>query len=330
MFLKNISLSSEFSFGKIGLATMIRIITLIVCLTAAQLSMAQSCCSGGAPLSGNLGMPMVDGKQLQFAASYDLNKLNTLQDGTERLDDNTRTRTTQTALFQAGFNLNDHWSFEVLIPYVQQERIISPVGFNRTIETTDGIGDIVMLAKYRFKENFQVGAGVKTPTGASDLPNSRGILLNADMQPGTGSWDAILFFTSQHQLKNRNTMAIYSMSTYRFTGKNKSYLIDQVYEFGNEFQVQAGISDQFLVFNQMVSPSIGFKYRNVTADVNDGFEVPSTGGSWLFVKPGLSYLITPMITLATTLDIPLYANLEGTQITPTFRWNTALSFNLKL
>ncbi|MEP1788388.1 hypothetical protein, partial [Reichenbachiella sp.] len=86
----------------------------------------------------------------------------------------------------------------------------------------------------------------------------------------------------------------------------------------------------FLIFNQLIGPSLSFKYRNVSADINDGFDVPSTGGSWLFIKPGLSYLITPTINLVTTLDLPLYANLEGTQVTPTFRWNTALLFNLKL
>ncbi|MEO9806263.1 MAG: transporter [Reichenbachiella sp.] len=302
---------------------------LILTLTAGSV-LGQSCCSGGAPLSGNLGLPMVDGRQVQFSISYDLNKLNTLKSGTETLDDNTRTRTTHTALFQAGYNIDKHWSFEILLPYVQQEREVSPLGLGSTVEITNGIGDIVFLSKYRFLNHFQAGLGVKFPTGSSDETTSRGILLNADMQPGSGAWDGIAFFTSEHQLKSRNSLSVYSTWTYRFTGKNNSYLIDQVYEFGNEAQVQVGVADQFLIFNQLIGPSLSFKYRNVSADINDGFDVPSTGGSWLFIKPGLSYLITPTINLVTTLDLPLYANLEGTQVTPTFRWNTALLFNLKL
>jgi len=50
----------------------------------------QTCCSGGVPLSGNLGLPIAESKIWQFSASYDLNVLKTLQTGTEKLDDNTR------------------------------------------------------------------------------------------------------------------------------------------------------------------------------------------------------------------------------------------------
>ncbi|MEO9968101.1 MAG: transporter [Reichenbachiella sp.] len=301
----------------------------LICVVP-HLSFGQSCCSGGAPLSGNLGLPFADEKQLQFSISYDLNKLNTLKNGTETLDDNTRTRSTYTALFQAGYNLNEHWSFEVLLPYVKQERIVSPVGFNTTIESTNGIGDIVLLSKYRFLNHYQVGIGVKFPTGSSDETTKRGILLNADMQPGSGAMDAIAFFSSEHNFKVRSSLSIYTTLTFRYTGENSSYLIDQTYKFGNESQIQVGVADQFLFFNQVLSPSLGFKYRRVSEDVNDGFDVPSTGGKWLFIRPGLSYLVTPNIHLMSTIDLPIYANLEGTQITPTFRWNTALLINLKL
>ena len=293
-------------------------------------ALGQSCCSGGAPLSGNLGLPMANRQNLQFSLSYDLNKLNTLKSGTEILDDNTRTRTTHTLLFQSGYTINKHIAIEVLVPWVRQEREVKPVGLPSTFELTSGIGDIVLLSKYRFFDNYQLGIGIKLPSGKSNKANAQGLTLNADLQPGSGSWDFIYWFSSQHQLKFRQSLALHTVATYRATGQNNAYLGSQAYKFGNETQVQIGISDQFLIFSQIVSPSLSFKYRHVLADQNNSFDVPSTGGNWLFIKPGLNYSIGTHFNILTTIDLPLYANLEGTQITPTFRFNISVLLNLNL
>lgn len=291
---------------------------------------SQSCCSGGAPLSGNLGLPIAEGKNLQFSISYDLNKLNTLKSGTETLDDKTRTRTTHTLLFQTGYTFNKNFGIEILVPYVRQERKIRPIGLPSTFEQTTSLGDLVVLTKYRFLNDYQVGIGIKLPSGTTEKTNSSGLTLNADLQPGSGSWDLIYWFSSQHQLKIRKSLTLTTLATFRATGENDNYLGRQTYQFGNEWQLQMGLSDQLLLFSQVISPSLSVKYRSVQADANDGFEVPSTGGRWLFIKPGLSYAINSDIILMTTLDIPVYANLEGTQVTPTFRFNTSVLFNLNL
>ncbi|RLD20920.1 MAG: hypothetical protein DRI69_05265, partial [Bacteroidetes bacterium] len=112
--------------------------------------------------------------------------------------------------------------------------------------------------------------------------------------------------------------------SYRATGSNKTYLEDQTYTFGDEFQITAGIADRFLIGNQIFDPSVSFKYRKVQSDNRDEFDLPSTGGEWVFIRPGLIYQATPIISIQSNIELPLYANLNGTQVTTTYRINVSV------
>ena len=75
-------------------------------------------------------------------------------------------------------------------------------------------------------------------------------------------------------------------------------------------------------------PSISFRYRGVTQDVNDGLELPNTGGKWVFIIPAISYLFNDQLSLNATLELPVYANVDGTQLSPTNRLNIGIFFIL--
>lgn len=288
----------------------------------------QTCCSGGVPLSGNLGLPLTDVNTWQISLSYDWNVLKTLQTGTEKLDDDTRKRTTYTTMMQVGYSFNKKFALEALLPYVRQERLITPIGQRENFEATNGIGDVVLLTKYRFYKNYQAGVGLKFPTGSSTKNNSLGLPLNADLQPGSGAWDVIFWASGSESLKIRHSATLSLVATYRATGENKDYLGSQVYEFGNEFQTIFAYADQLLIANQIVSPTLGFKFRGVQNDVVDDFNVPSTGGQWVFFRPGVTFVFSKSLSFATIADLPIYANITGTQVTPTFRLNFALYLTL--
>src|SRR5205085_482494 len=59
-----------------------------------------------------------------------------------------------------------------------------------------GIGDMNLLAKYRLTDDarfgFAVVAGMKLPTGSTRQRSPDGERLEAEHQPGTGSWDPIV------------------------------------------------------------------------------------------------------------------------------------------
>lgn len=294
---------------------------------------AQTCCSGGVPLSSNLGMPPTDGKTLQITISYDLNVLETLKSGKTILEDDSRTRRTHSALWEVGYSFSDRFSTDVFFSWVRQEREINQFG-NRDITTTSGIGDAVILFKYRTlylnegESILTTALGIKAPLGSSDLKRDDGLPIIADLQPGSGAWDGIFWGQFVQSLGFRPSMSISSTVTASFKGKNDNYLNSQTYQFGNEFQIMFGLSDRFFVGNSIIDPSIVLRYRNASKDRIDNLSVPSTGGNWIFINPGFSYWLTEDWSFNANAELPLYAKVDGTQVSPTYRINTGIFFRI--
>lgn len=295
---------------------------------------AQTCCSGGVPLANNVGsMPLAAKGHLQLSASYDLNNLQTLKDGSQVIDDASRTRITHSWLFRSNYAFSKRFSLEAVLSYVQQERVIAQNGFEDLTQTA-GPGDAIIMAQYQYLQgkniSLVIGAGPKIPTGRSDLKDDRGITLNADLQPGSGAWDGIFHHRLQWNAPGRKSMILSSILNLRITGNNYDYLGIQTYQFGNEIQWLNGLNDQLLIGKQLLNLGINFRYRKAFADQVDGSELPNTGGEWLFMMPAISFPLNQQISFASNFEIPIYAYTEGTQLSPTFRLNFSLNLNLDL
>ncbi len=295
----------------------------------------QTCCSGGVPLSNNLGLPN-DGKGASvLGLSYDYNNLNTLKAGTEKLDDNSRLRNTHSILLNYGYSFTDRFSVETLFTWVNQTRTISQFGNENFTETT-GIGDAVFLLKYAIPQILgeqsvlSFGAGVKAPLGKSDLKSDEGIQLTADLQPGSGAWDMLGWLSISKPVSFRPSAMLSGSVTYRETGVNSSYLNNTAtYEFGNVLQANVGYTDQFLIFNTIINPGLVFKYRKSFDDKIDNSKIPNTGGEWVFVRPEVTFLLSPKLSFNTKVELPLYSNVVGTQLTPTVRFTAGVQYRFK-
>ena len=296
---------------------------------------AQTCCSGGIPLSNNLGLNISEKGTIQIGLNYDYNNLNTLNSGKENLNDDSRLRITHSALLNVGYSITDRLSAETLFTWVNQRRKISQFG-NENLDQTSGIGDAVLLLKYNFPkilgENsvFNIGLGTKIPLGSSTETNDIGIILNSDLQPGSNAWDIIYYSLFSKNLNFRPSLNIFSRIIYRSTGTNDSYLESFEYSFGNEFQAILGFADQFILFNTLTNPSLSFKYRSAEKDTINGFENESTGGKWVFIVPNFSIDISPNIAFTAKAELPIYSYVEGTQLTPTFRITTGFLVKIML
>ncbi len=292
-------------------------------------SFGQTCCSGGVPLSSSLGLPPESGNVFQLNLNYDLNVLQTLKTGREELNDDSRTRRTHSALLQLGYSFTDRISVDALFSWVRQERSIKQFG-NEDFLATDGIGDAVLLFKYKLFSSAQdqtivtSAIGVKAPLGSSDLRRDDGLTINADLQPGSGAWDGIAWTQVVHTLGARPSMSLSGTAVYGTKGKNDDYLGSQVYQFGNELQITAGLADRLFLGQFIIDPSLALRFRHVRPDRLDEEDVPSTGGKWIFINPGLSYWFSPKYALNAQVELPLFADIEGTQVTPTYRINIGL------
>lgn len=314
---------------------MIRILFFSLFLLGCQHVLSQTCCSGGVPLSNNLGLPNEGKGSLFLGLTYDYNNLNTLNAGKQKLDDDSRLRITNSILLSLGYSFSDRISIESLFTWVNQSRNITQFG-NESLTETSGIGDAVILLKYTIpnilgeNSSTSFGGGVKLPFGDSDLRTQQGIQLTADLQPGSGALDYIALLSVSKNLSFRPSAVIWGSATFRFTGVNKDYLNSQAtYEFGNEVQFNMGYTDQFLLFNTIFNPGLVMKYRQAQVDKIDDSNLPNTGGEWVFVRPELAVNITPNLSFVSKLEIPLYSYVDGTQLTPTLRFSAGINLRLK-
>ena len=218
---------------------------------------SQTCCSGGVPIASNLGFPSAEKKILQLSANLDYNKLTSLYSDRERLDDELRKRTTHSYLIRANYTLSDKFAVESFFSFVNQGRTTYGNSGEEFNESSFGVGDPVVLLIYKLFDNpftFRLGAGPQIPLGATDRRNSQDLTLVEDLQPGSGAWDLILFSSLEYSLPSRPSAVFFTNYIQSFTGTNPSSRGGNFnYEFGNDIQIISGISDQFLLFSNIVA-----------------------------------------------------------------------------
>jgi len=302
---------------------------LLVVFFSSEHVYSQTCCSGGVPLSNNIGLPILEKGIMQVGVSYDYNNLNTLKERGDKLNDRNRLRITHAVLVNLGYSITNNLSIEALLTWVNQQRRILT---NNALSQSSGIGDAIFLARYKLLDknnwNFSVGGGLKLPMGATDKKNDLGIVLNADLQPGSNALDVVFLTSVSKQFNFRKSLTFSSRLTYRETGVNNEYQKINKYKFGNETQFFVSVADQFLVFNQIFNSSLTFKYRHVLHDEINKGKISNTGGQWFFLRPSLSLEITENVRFSASLELPLYSKIEGVQLTPTYRFNVGASVQL--
>ncbi len=296
--------------------------------------MDAQCCTGGAPISGSLSVTQYQPGNIQLLLTYDYNTLQALFTGRERLNDDSRERRTQTVLLEADYGLPYGFSLGVSFSGVRQERRITNFAGNINETTNTGIADAVLLLKYHFVPKTGgstyagLGVGPKIPLGRNDFTDENGILLSADLQPGTNAWDAIFWSYITQTGILRPTSTFSASATYRLTTTGKRNFNQQNYRFGNEFVFRAGISDRILIGKVLLDPILSLRFRTVSADQANGFEFPNTGGTFLFLVPGLGWNATPSLSFQLSGSAPLYRELDGTQITTSYNMSFSVFYTL--
>ncbi|MGH2568566.1 MAG: hypothetical protein ACRDGA_09520 [Bacteroidota bacterium] len=310
----------------------IAILLASLTLTSAK-GLAQACCSAGTPLLGSLEFPSTPAGIWQLTLTYDYNVLRDVLSGTQTLVDDSRRRVTHSLLWETSYGISSLFSISILLTAVQQERAISPESQSESLLHTRGVGDAVALIKYALipltlpsQQEVTIGAGGKIPLGASTL-TSHGVLLPADMQPGTGAWDGILWIYASQGFVPRVPLNLFVIASYRLTGTNERYGTDQQgYRFGNELVASVGGGYRT---DSNVDYSLTLRYRRVVPDQFGGSEIPNTGGIWLSLLPGLNVTLSDDLTARSSALIPLYRNLNGTQLTTSYGATISLFYVLR-
>lgn len=310
------------------------LLTFFVSAILTELVLPQgSCCGGMGGTGTRFGLGTANAKELQLQIAYDLNFMNAVYDGDGIIKDDGRQRVIHSGILEANYGISRKISIAGIISYTGQEiGSISPGGIKQ-VEYISGIGDMIIMAKLGITNplayngwGLYVGFGSKLPTGSFNQTRSDGSLYFMDLQPGTGSFDAISWISLSKSHIFLTNLYLSSGATFRLSGKNRNFRDSLTYMAGNEFQYTGGFSYNFyrgIVFDVFSY----FRYRFQAMDKLSGIPIDNCGGHWLFFSPGIKVSFTPKLSLLAFNDFPLYQNINGPQLTTTYRASVGLTYN---
>lgn len=296
---------------------------LLILLSPWNPAFGQACSCGGAPILSALELPATQKGTLQLSLTYEYSSIADVFTGSLELKDDSRERVVHSILSEINYGLTDRISISALLTFLQQERTSqSQTGAGEFLRTR-GIGDGILLIKYNLipfspgnQRQMTIGGGIKFPLGKSSLHSSN-TLLAADMQPGTGSWDGVLWGYLSQGFYRIAPFSMYSSVSYRQTGTNDRFGENLAgYSFGNEFMLTYGINTDW---SALMSSTVALRYRTTSAAKFAGGAVPNSGGNWLNFEPSLSFNITNSLAVRANGQIPIYRDLDGTQLTTSYK-----------
>ncbi|WP_292655387.1 transporter [Nitratifractor sp.] len=206
--------------------------------------------------------------------------------------------TANVTLLALRYGIAKDTDLRLVIPY-KQIRATAQLGPNDVAIDNAGIGDVIVMGKYRFYNDhgyqLAVGAGVKLPTGSTSKgfkkapPFARGVNTPLPTQPGTGKAEYKLEFGASKIFDPMLRADLHAMYTYRPKAEHD-------YDFGNEFLfdvgVVKGITDTF-----NIGLEYNFKYNSSTDMGNDTnpmlrskLPFKAFSGSAGYITPEIQYL----------------------------------------
>jgi len=283
---------------------------------------AQTCCSAGVPMSALLEIVNTNEKSFSIQANYEYRSINLLVDNNSRLENDPRSRYGQNVSFKLDYILNSKWAFSTLIPFVHHSRNTSSESQN-----SFGLGDISILTQYsifsNLTHNLNLLAGVELPTGIVNHKGSSQIILSPDMQSGSGSFDFLLGVTYSKSDFLTPFLSGFINTSYRWNGSNENFgsrdnFAGRSFAFGDEFVAIAGLKFMHTMKSGFLIPDLSLKMRRSGSNIEQNVDAPNSGGRWISLPLGLSYVPDNSKSMRIYTEFPIYQDLNGLQITTDF------------
>lgn len=228
------------------------------------------------------------------------------------------------------FGINGKLSLFAVVPYIDKELSLPASGAGSLNRSSRGIGDASIFLRHTLYQNDQRGStfrlaafgGVKIPTGNDTEEDALGPL-PVPLQSGSGSWDGFGGVVTTWQTLDFQVDAQFS---YAVKTQAKQF------NAGNEARLDG--SFQYRLFPRELSTGVpAYVYAVLETNViyrdNNTFlgqTDPNSGGTTLFLAPGIQY-VTQRYILEAAVQIPVVQNLHGNAVENDyvarfgFRWN---------
>lgn len=304
---------------------------LISVLVFPGISIAQTCGCAGAPLLSSQSISSAAKGNLLFGITYEYDNIDDLYQGTNELNNRSVRRSTQSTLFEIHYGITDRLTASGTFTFISKRRETGLQTPSSNVVRTEAFGDGLIMLKYVLHKNtirsqyqLAVGGGAKIPFGAFDHTNN-GLQLNADMQPGTGAWDGVIWSYLSKTFAPHTTLNLFWTNSLRLTGEADRFSnTNDSYRFGNEIVSTLGAGNK--LFGNL-SYVFQVQYRQVGENERNGRELPNTGGKWIDLVPALSYQLTDKVSMRVSGQLPVYRDLVGTQSTTTYSLSGSIFYN---
>ena len=223
------------------------------------------------------------------------------------------------------WNINADWGLTVKVPFVSRahqhifNKDDSFGGVDPQNESWNfaGIGDVQVLARYRFYKDMHSNAGVrfglKLPTGSIHKKNSEEEA-ERTLQLGSGSVDSLLGAYYNHHNGN---IGWFAQGMWQQTISERDN-----FKLGTKLSANVGVS-------YYATPDLSFMLQlnalHKAKDSGANAEPNDSGGSTISVSPGVSYRVMGNTQLYGFLQNPLYQRLNGAQLAAD--WSIAFGIN---
>ncbi|GJL95333.1 MAG: hypothetical protein DHS20C05_17380 [Hyphococcus sp.] len=239
------------------------------------------------------------------------------------------TDATYIASLATQYGVTDDFSIGVVAPYVlrygiREGEVEHGDPHTHMLGDTRGFGDLVVSAKYRVlnrvEDDFSLAfiVGVKAPTGETEeesLGHGHN-LFEAEFQPGSGSWDPHFGIAAG---KNFGPFSVAGNVRYTVAtegeqdtdlGDTFAYNLGVSYRFGEGAHTHAdGTFERHHALDLIVEVNGEWGERERVGDFLD----PHSGGTKLFVSPGLRYSSPWGWNSFVSVGFPVYEDLNGIQ-----------------
>jgi len=275
----------------------------------------------GAPITFNTALPVAKG---EFVARE---QLVVNQSGDDPSGAN-RDRTDLAAVTALGYGLTGQWALFGVLPYRDIDLDITS-SRQRVSRSNNGFGDLSLFARYTAYQHDQPGRtfrvapflGVEAPTGKDDTRDGLGTL-PASVQVGSGSWDyfggvVLTYQTLQYQFD--------SQLSYRVNNEAKGFEAGDIARLDGSYQHRLwrsgaqGVPDYLY---GVIEVNLIHQDRNR----RNGSEDPDSGGTQLFLTPGIQY-VTKRWILEGAVQLPVIQDLNGTALENDYIVRAGVRFN---
>lgn len=228
------------------------------------------------------------------------------------------------------YAFDQHWAIGVQLPFLKREHthIHNPSereaaegeAPERESWNFSGIGDVRAVGRYQTKlgdSSVGLQAGVKLPTGARDGRNNSGELAERTLQLGTGSTDLIVGAFAKGNV-GEMPLRWFVQTQWQHTIATKDD-----FHPGDDVSVDIGL--RYLLtdaFSANVQLNSRFKRRDRGANA----EPDESGGKYLYLSPGVSYAFGGGWHVSFHVQVPLYQNVNGIQLTQSTSYVAGLSY----